>query len=267
MLNRRGERENVEQLAEQRRQALLREVASGRKVTLVPAQGPPTWYRWAVRDVLDTASDSANKPFSIHADGFALVELLPAHSLSSYRLRAQIHHDGGARDGRVGIYFGHSKRVTVQGRDADCFAAASFNDISVIAGQPPERGNQMRLNLHVLLAPFAGKSAANRQHGTGVATLLKPVGTVQPEKYRNLEICVTPEQIQVVWDQIPLTPLPREKLSTHVQRFLANNPMKPGENPEFLPREALGIFIHSATAWVRSVTIEALPNDPHNQGD
>jgi hypothetical protein len=125
----------------------------------------------------------------------------------------------------------------------------------------------MRLNLHVMFPPDQGKAAAYRQHGLGIATFLKPAGTSEPATWRDLEINVRPQGIGVAWDHVRLAPLPRTKLVDHAQRFLANNPMKPGDNPEFLPQEALGIYVHSATAWVRSFTIEAIPDDSHNQGE
>src|SRR5205814_2339749 len=132
----------------------------------------PSGYRWATRDKEkhDTATMAVDQPFSVHADGYALLELVPAHALSRYRLRLQIHHHGGHRDGEVGIYFGYSEQAGADGRPVHRYAAIHFNDITAMDGLPLEPRNRMRFVLQLLFPQKLGQVAdTRRQHGTGVS--------------------------------------------------------------------------------------------------
>jgi hypothetical protein len=245
---------------EEKRAALLAEVATGKRTTLVPAVGPPNVYRWASRGVHDSASDSATAPFSVHADGFALLELLPAHALRRYRLRLEIHHDNGARDGEVGIYFGHSETTTPLGLPMHCYCAIAFNDI-IAQGNLPQPSNQMRLNPCLLFSKVAGEEPGVRRRGPpGLSSApFMPAGRPSTPPWREVELDVSPDEIRVVWDHIALAPLPRAQLTKCVQFLLANTPVPPAQEPQFLPQEALGLYVFGATGWFRSCTIEALP--------
>jgi hypothetical protein len=229
-------------------------------VELIPALGPPAAYRWASRGIHDTLSETKDQPFSVNAADFALLELLPTHGLSRYRLSLQIHHEGGSKDGEVGIYFGYSKKETAQGLPMHCLCAISFNDITHIAGRPLEQGNDMRLNPQLLFPKTAGGVAAVRRTGPpGVSASFKPCG-IDAACWRTLEVDIVPEQVRVVWDEKPLRPMARAQLVKSVRFLLTNSPVQPTEQPQFLPDEALGLYVFGATAWFRSCTIEALPD-------
>jgi serine/threonine-protein kinase len=244
---------------EERKAALLAAVAKGERTTLIPELGPPNVYRWATRGVHDNASESAAAPFSVHADGFALLELLPAHALRHYRVRLEIHHDNGARDGEVGIYFGHSETTTPLGLPIHCYCAIAFNDI-LAQGNQPQPSNQMRLNPCLLFSKVAGEEPGIRRRGPpGLSSApFMPAGRPSTPHWRVVQLDVSPDEICVEWDQFALAPLPRAQLNKSVQFLLANSPVPPAQEPQFLPQEALGLYVFGATGWFRSCTIEAL---------
>jgi hypothetical protein len=179
-------------------------------------------------------------------------------------LHIEVHHYGGGQDGLVGIYFGYSKQVTGQGRPVHCYCSITFNDIAVIAGQPLDQGNQMRLNAELLPQKQGAVTSVPRTRATGVSTFLRPEGLRQPESWRTVDVYVEPEQIRVVWDHVPLPALPRAKLMNHAKFLLMNPAVRPEEEPQFLPQEALGLYVFGASAWFRSCTIAALPDGKPN---
>jgi hypothetical protein len=246
----------------QRLQANLDALAAGRPVTLIPEVGPPGWYRWVRRDEdhNDSASSSLDQPFSVHGDSFTLIELLPAHPLKRYRLRAQIHHHGGHNNGRAGIYFGYSERVTANGRPVHCYCNIAFNDISVIEGRPRERCNHVRINLELLPQRIGDSPLQPRTQGLGISMDIRPFGVTTPPAWRTLDAVVGPDRIDISWDGVALPTLPRAKLKSFAGFLLNNNPVRPLEDPEFLPQEALGLYVAAASVWFRSFSIEAVPD-------
>jgi hypothetical protein len=209
-----------------------------------------------------------DKPFSIRADNYALLELVPPHRLAGYRLRIQIHHDGGERDGHVGVYFGYSMKPTAQGLPVHCFAGIHFNDIATLPGRPPEQGNEMRLSLHLLYSRVPGQVPDKvRRQGTGVGTTFQPAGLPRNEPWRTLQIEVEANEIRIRWDKEVLPTLWRTDLNLFTKQLVADSPVQPRELPQFLPQEALGVYLFRASAWFRSCSIEALPDPQPEKGD
>ena len=163
----------------------------------------------------------------------------------------------------MGIYIGYSRQTLANGAPMHCFCGIDFNDIA--AGQPPEKGNSLLVQLHLLYAKVPGQPPdAARRAGVGVSSSFQPAGLPRPEIWRTLQIDVEPEQVRVTWDQKPLPPLRRDKLDIYAKKIVADSPRQPLEAPQFLPREALGIYAFRASAWFRSCTIEALPKPQPN---
>jgi serine/threonine-protein kinase len=243
-------------LAQERLDRALADLKAGRKVTLIGSTGPPVWSAWTRREKLDTASDEADKPFAVHGDGLALLELLP-RCVCRYRLHIEIHHDDGPRDGRVGVYFAHSQKPTADGQPVHGLCEIAFNDVMAPPGQAL---NQLRLNV-ALIIPKPADRYAIRTMATGVSTTFKPAGRPVQEPWRTLEIMVSPEKIAVTWDQVPLKELSRANLEKSIRFVVADSPIRPRENLAFQPDEALGLFLCRGTAWFRSCTIEPLPDN------
>jgi serine/threonine-protein kinase len=242
--------------AQERLDRALADLRAGRKVTLIDRTGPPGWYTWTRREELDTASEAADKPFAVHGGGLALVELLP-RCVRRYRMRIEIHHAGGDRDGRVGIYFARSQKATAEGRPVHGLCEIAFNDIMAFQGQDV---SQLRLNVDLVIQKPADRYAI-RTKATGVSHAFKPAGRPLQEPWRTLEVVVSPEKIAVTWDQLPLKELSRADLEKSIRFVLADSPVRPKENPSFQPDEALGLFVYQETAWFRSCTIEPLPDN------
>jgi serine/threonine-protein kinase len=228
---------------------------SGRTTTLIPAVGPPAWHAWARRDALDTATDAADRPFAVHGEDLALMELLPS-AVRRYRLRLQVHHDGGDRNGTVGIYVAHSTGATADGRVVHSFCGLAFNDIVTLPGQEV---NQVRASLYLVI-PSGPDRFAIRTAGLGVSATFKPAGLPREPSWRTLEVVVAPDRLNVTWDGVPLPELPRAELDRMARFLLGNSPVRPEQDPQFRPEEALGLFVHKGTGWFRSCTIEPLPD-------
>jgi serine/threonine-protein kinase len=243
-------------LAQERLDRALADLKAGQKVTLIGSTGPPIWYAWTRREKLDSATDSADKPFAVHGDDLALLELLP-RCVRRYRFRIEIHHDFGERDGRVGIYFARSQKLTAQGATVHGFCELAFNDIAAV--DEKTRENQLRLNVHLLLPKGADKFASRTY--AAASTTFKPAGRPAQEPWRTLEVVVTPEKILATWEQRPLKVVSRAELDAKVRFALKDSPIRPKEDPAFQPDEALGLFVFRGTAWFRSCTIEPLPDN------
>jgi serine/threonine-protein kinase len=236
----------------------LADLDAGRTVTLIPPTGPPAWYAWTRREPLDTASDAADKPFAVHGDSLALVELLP-RSVRRYRLRVEVHHEALQGEGRVGIYFGRSRKTAGAGSFVHGFCALNFNDIKPFPGLEV---NHLRMNLHLVYPkPTDPDQLVIRKADVAVFTDFKPAGIRGPDHWRVLEVEVRPETIRVTWDRVPLKERARADLDKIARVLLANSPVRPDEDPRFEPDEALGLFVFQGTAWFRSFTIEPLPDN------
>jgi serine/threonine-protein kinase len=255
--------------AEANLKTVLAEVATGRRVDLIPTLGPPGAYRWASRGIHDALSEAADKPFSVNATSFALLELLPANPLQRCRLTLDVHHDGGAKDGEVGIYFSYSKQFSAQGLPIHCFCGISFNDVTPVwenlppmEENLPKPANQMRLQSFLLIQKAAEESTGLMRHRgpPGLSTNFKPAGLTNPTPWRTLEVDLLPDQIRVAWDHLPLPPVPRARLQSSMKFAIGKSPLKPLQEPQLLPKEALGLYVYGATAWFRRCSIEALPD-------
>ncbi|MFO0967852.1 MAG: serine/threonine-protein kinase [Gemmataceae bacterium] len=247
--------------ANKKLQALPAELATQERLTLIPAAGPAPGYRWVTpRGPHDSISHEAEKPFSVHADGFGLVELLPPHALTRYRLRLEVHHEGGDQDGAVGVYLGYSKQAAADGMPVHCFCGLYFNDIAVIPGRPPEQSNDVALSLHLLYWKAPDKFVL-RLHpaGVGVGASFQSAGQSKVESWRKLELEVEPEEIRITWDGKPLRTASRAAMRTGAAFLVAKSPVQPLVQPQFLPQEGLGLLVKRGSAWFRSCSIEAMP--------
>jgi serine/threonine-protein kinase len=242
-------------------QQALRE---GKAVELIGATGPPAHYRWVTQDTHSSVSSDPKKPFSVHADDFGLLELLPPHDRSRYRFRAEIHHDGGSQvDGGVGLYFGYSEQPSLQGPLVHCFCAVSFNDIAPAPRRPAGlQGNDLHPALHLVYYKSADQPVKVSQ-GLGIDALFQHAGVVRPEKWRNLIIDVEPDEIRIAWEGEALRPVKRtglDGLDFFANHLVTNvSRVQPEPTPRFMPQEALGLFVYRASAWFRSCSVEPLP--------
>jgi serine/threonine-protein kinase len=232
--------------------------AAGRTVTLIPPTGPPAWYAWTRREPLDTASDATDKPFAVHGDSLALVELLP-RCARRYRLRVEVHHESLQGEGTVGVYFGHSRKAAGAGSFVHGFCALNFNDIRTL---PDQEMNHLRMSMHLAYPkPTDPGQLAIRKADAAVFTDFKPAGIRGPDHWRVLEVEASPERIKVTWDHTPLKDLARADLDKTARFLLENSRVRPDEDPRFETDEALGLFVFQGTAWFRSFTIEPLPDN------
>jgi serine/threonine-protein kinase len=242
-------------LASENRGKILAALRTGRTVELIPATGPPTWFDWARKDALDTATDAAGKPFAVHGDDLALVELAP-RCPRRFRLRVQVHHDGGDRNGDVGVYFAYSKKATAKGLPVDGFCGLVFNDV---APMPGKEVSMVRASVYLVIPSDTDRYAIRTARLAD--STFKPAGLPAVEPWRTLEVVMSPSKLNMTWDGVPLKEVPRAEFDRMADFLLTHSPVRPKDDPRFQTDEALGLFVRRGTAWFRSCTLEPLPDE------
>src|SRR5262249_28782499 len=118
-----------------------RELAAGRKVTLIGETGPPGWFKPRTSPADVNVSTAPDGVFSVQTSQLALVELLADPLAERYRFSAEVRHDKADRpEGEVGIYFVYSEYNTAQGTLVHYFCGLSFNDLWDIARHSTRQG-------------------------------------------------------------------------------------------------------------------------------
>jgi hypothetical protein len=237
------------------------ELAAGRAVTLVPEEGPPRWSRWAVGGgSVDRAPDG--KAFCLSTmQSPCLLELLPGPLPAAYWFRAAIRHEGTATPGQVGLYFAGHQQATGGGPEHG-YCTVEFNDLRRQAEDPVTREPRGWVKLRVWRC----------RPGDGVAAWLYPPVVKpftpalpglrgEPPAWRQVAVRVTPDQVQVFWENELAGSASREELDDYCRRVngLADrsNPW-PGPRSAFTPSGGLGLFLSRGKASFRSVVVEPI---------
>jgi serine/threonine protein kinase len=236
----------------------------GQPVTLIGDSGPPAWSAWTVHRPGNVI------PSRQGDDVFALSSLDPAMLMllrdpqSSYRFRAEVRHDNTARTGEVGIYFGHSQHATTRGVQ-HCYCTLTFNDFEP---HVLDRKRGVRAS--------AAKGLVWREDGEPPRCSMplgeiyfSPAGSASPVLYpwRRLAVEVRPDDIRLFWEEQQVASL------THPQLLIEFNPLRnvecadprkpfapfsPPLQPEFTPRDSLGLYLTKGKCSFRRAVVEPL---------
>jgi hypothetical protein len=120
--------------------------------------------------------------------------------------------------------------------------------------------NLLRTSVYLVI-PTGPEDSALRTARLAASTEITPAGLPREPTWRTLEVVVSPEKINVTWDQLRLKEVPRKEFDRMANFLLTNSPVRPREDPRFQPEDALGLLVHLGTAWFRSCTLEPLPEE------
>jgi hypothetical protein len=235
--------------------AIQKKLAKGETVTLIGEKGPPEWFRWPINQ--GGLPKPLDGTFTVSALELALVELVQ-NPQGPYRLFAEVQHceDTG---GDVGISFGWSRHVG-QGGTYQCFCTLRFNDFGPVKYDPPTKKFYCGAELTVWRR--AGPSNRIYRPLPWSAFYDRPVRKPgKPLPWREVGIEVKPETVRVRWGTKWSDPIPHADLVKNFKELKKSKGVDdaPWLNPQFLPTEAVGLYVNRTEASFRRVVIEPIP--------
>jgi hypothetical protein len=242
---------------------IQQELEAGRPVTLMDEAGPPPWFQPATRPADMRTSVADDGTFSVETRHLALVELLPDLKQRCYRFSVEVRHDDYFNyEGRVGIYFAHSKCGTASGETVHFFYALYFNDrykLSNLVPHLPPVAN------HFELAVCRQSEPGDFLHGPRVQTLHAEFEPAQAGRnlgpWRKIAVKVTPKGVEAFWEGKAIGTRSRSRLM-RTGKNLAVNFVDPGDvNRKFAFRDGLGLYVYRGVASFRRIVVEPLVED------
>lgn len=253
---------------------MQKDLAAGRPVTLVRETGKPAWSRWRTGETDAHLVEAKNGAFTVHAWGYALLELLPDPMCESYRLTAKVRHETGRRPGEVGLYVARIA-YPIEGGEVEFLIQLTFNDVNPLEA-PPITINGRKVTApaptnRVLLIPHLYS-----QEGTPPNVDCSMEGRIGPPflpgrelttEWRELAITVTPDEISAEWEGLALH-LSQEEIAAAVSDAMdklrpkyPDFPLLQHTQPQFTVRGGLGLYLHRGSASFRAVTVTPLAGD------
>jgi serine/threonine-protein kinase len=118
--------------------AVRAELAAGREVTLIPATGEPQRWEWRLGSAAFGPSSSGDGCCYFEAIDRALLDLLDDPGIDRYRIRADLRQVRSATaphaeaprgdESQIGLYFGRTTGVALNGDTVHAFFRVSFHD-------------------------------------------------------------------------------------------------------------------------------------------
>jgi serine/threonine-protein kinase len=260
---------------ERRIDEIERQLKKGAPVVLVGEKGEPAWFRIRHGAQASHTFLAADGSFSVQSVDFCLVELLRDPQHDRYRLRAGVHHEQSFLPGEVGLFFGLHE-YPFAGTTLASFGNLVFDDVRdayyLLRDVPPEKrgvvgpiptANPVELFPRLYCRTTDGQKLDLRMSGAS-ANLCPPAGR-DNNQWRSLEVTVTPESIQAVWEGKKIVGrVPRKKWRAHLEERLGSlrgqDPSLPPA-PDFDPRGPLGLFVFYGSASFRQVIVEPLAEE------
>jgi serine/threonine protein kinase len=240
---------------------LLRDLAAGKKVTLIGEKGLPAYYRWHCDPAIARLSQGTEAMSTVLYPELGLLELLPDPMADCFRFEGSVRHDGGDRRlSSVGFYVGHGQHSNTEGTE-HYYAAVTFNELmNFSAGDSrfATKGNYIQLILH--RHPPTTTMYHSSSEVPGPFTIFTPqpppaVGSSQV--WHKIAIEMRPERIDVFWDDQHIGTAPRAAINRCKQSLGSpDNPLT--ADPSFGPHGGLGLIVIQGSASFRNVTVEPL---------
>ncbi len=255
-----------------------KDLSKGETVTLIGATGPPRVQRWAVAEGAARRSEAGDGAFCISSFATpSVLELFPNPGQPRFRYQVQIRHDEATKDdgGHVGIVFGYRKHELPTGV-VHCYldlvfadkgrAAKSFvrdEDIDRTTGQPKEDakwGSKAIISVRCAFEPVDGKSTGSRGQ-LAVSTFFTPArdghapddwgNRVGP--WRDLAVEVTPEAIEVFWNNQPFKKISRAEVVKAATSWLKGTGLDPETAVGF--DGSLGLYVSRSAGSFRNAVV------------
>jgi predicted Ser/Thr protein kinase len=231
--------------------AIQQKLAKGEAATLIGDKGLPAWFRWIYGEAALQESPNGDRTCYYNTLEFALLELLPDPQIERYRFSAEVRHVDTAKNGEVGLFFMHSIHSTPKGVE-HCFCTLTFNDHESLFPLPDSsRASQVALYLR-----RARRVGGNQRTPGGAGNYFQPArrSLDNPIPWRKIAVEVTPKAVRIFWEGRQIGEVERKALRQQFLKDLTGPPI----NPQFAPREGLGLFISSGSASFRHVVVEPL---------
>jgi serine/threonine-protein kinase len=230
-------------------EAIQRDLAAGKSVTLVGREGLPAWYAWRTEKNRPPLPQRMG-PLYVESWGCCQVELLPA-APPRFQLRAEVKF-GKTIDGAAGLYFlGEERLIGNDKRPLHSYVAFTVSG-------PPRAPDQVRLVLACYREPSLDRKF--EFHDFPLRRVSFPRGLPgTTDGWCKLIVDVTPEVLTVRLGETLFQTLPRRDQGARVrawwQVLYGSRTASP---PAFPPQGGLGLFVSQAGAHFRNVVVEPL---------
>jgi serine/threonine protein kinase len=229
----------------------LEERAKRGHVTLIGATGPPVWSRWNLGDGTVMVSPEVDRAFSFTTADYGRLELLRKAPALPFRFSAEVKHDLAIKNQSfAGIYFAQNL-VSTDTATVSYWCELSFTDVGLNA---KEKGVvKLTRERHDFRAGLDARStfATVAFHSFESAQAARRF----PE-WRKMEVKVTPQKVEAVWEQRALKPLLPADLSKEFYSISGGKVVTRDFN--YAPDGALGLFVFGGKASFRNVIVELL---------
>jgi hypothetical protein len=198
--------------------------------------------------------------------GISLYEFAPAQHRTRLRVKVQVRQDsanaGQLMYGEAGLYFGY-RRLKDKNDVAQVFATFTFRDLAPAAMKQSEgarKGSWAELYLRRLSTPGWSTTSASLTYCNHLFYVPENPAT-PPGPWRQLQLDITTDAIQLSWDGAPLPKVSVERL-VRLHRFGLNN--REGESqidPRIFLDGSIGLLLNGSDASIRQLEIDNGPRD------
>lgn len=238
-----------------------KQLRRGETVQLLKNDGMPIWSRWEIGNgTLEASPDDG--ALLLASVGPALLTLVPDPQ-RSYRLSAEVRHEFSFKGSEVGLFFAYSKHPTSTGGQ-HCFGVLSFSDFE--NGVPNPKNGQLGSRVAFHLHREEENGAGHRNDVPLVYFVPASFQTPKQIPWRSLAVEVRPSGFKLFWENDPPVSFSQRKIleifdkGKKARVGLRMVPILPELQPEFSPRDALGLFVQHGRASFRNVRVDPLPN-------
>jgi serine/threonine protein kinase len=248
---------------------IRQKLTAGQSVTLIGEKAAPESSKWLLGKEAQLSRDNDRYfTVTVPTGETGLLELVREIPIQSYRLRGKIRHDTSEFLGQVGVYFGHHAKPMDFGK-YDLYYQVCFND--VIAKNMLKRPQKARPLLNpVQFCPVVyaevGKNEPDHYYFRKTAIAEFQSTSFVGGKWRDLEITVKPQQVQIRFDLRPLFTIDLQKEMRQLRKMLDD---RATERPEvfgvLIPCEtyfnhqgSLGIIVEGGSAAFSNFVLEPL---------
>jgi serine/threonine protein kinase len=238
-----------------------RQLRQGHAVTLLGDEGKPAWFRWRTTEGQPSIHQAPDGSFAIQSAQYGLLELLRDPQRTHYRFSAEVRQDQcDGSNGHIGIYFAYRNYTTSRGVE-HCYCALSLNDNMRIGDKVSMRPNvktrvdfvrepQLLSSSSTLMSDLDGERASISSEATPYADGQGP--------WHKFAVEVTPERFSYFFEDKFIKSRPHTRIMWHFKKLFPGSVLPEDVNPEFAPRDALGLFVYHCAASFRRVLVEPL---------
>jgi hypothetical protein len=244
---------------------LVRELAQGRPVSLLPSPSRPSSVRWRAGQgkVVFHDNPEADRAVSFSAPAPSLLELLPDTGMDAYRLVVELRHDTPVRGGvtcELAVAFAGSRVITEDG--PQFFSArVKFADrgpqATVFRDQAGRPAGCFQLGFSYLRTT---RSEIDRtaQYG-GPALFYSPAPDSSPGPWRRIEVEIRPDEWRVQhWGGEVIRLAPGTKWPQAFAHFQRQFPDLGHVEAPLAARGCVGLYLDASVTSLRRFDVEPL---------